>query len=322
MFFFVMFGMWFCFLQQAQASEDSEKEKTKERMALFYKMEAITDIPWYYYAAVDQYERSMRNSQKQSPERLIAIDYTAEEWAGALNPDPKDKNPLSIELFDGVGLDGNGDGFANRTDPEDVLYTFATFLSEYGFDKQDIKIGLWDYYQRSQAVIIIMGHARVYKTFGKLDLDDHAFPVPLQANYTLKNTWGDRRGWGGNRIHEGTDIFANYGVKVRATTYGVVELIGWNKYGGWRVGIRSLNNVYHYYAHLNGYAEGIEKGTVVKPGMIVGAVGSTGYGPKGTSGKFPPHLHYGLYRKNGHSEWSFDPSPYLKTWERQERNNN
>lgn len=39
----------------------------------------------------------------------------------------------------------------------------------------------------------------------------------------------------------------------------------------------------------------------------------------GTSGKFPPHLHYGMYKDNGYTEWSFDPYPYLKQWERQER---
>ena len=27
-----------------------------------------------------------------------------------------------------------------------------------------------------------------------------------------------------------------------------------------------------------------------------GGVGSSGYGPPGTSGKFPPHLHYGMYK--------------------------
>jgi peptidoglycan LD-endopeptidase LytH len=48
-------------------------------------------------------------------------------------------------------------------------------------------------------------------------------------------------------------------------------------------------------------------------------VGSSGYGPPGTSGKFPPHLHYGMYKDNGFTEWSFDPYPHLKMWERQER---
>ncbi|WP_085520971.1 hypothetical protein [Tuberibacillus sp. Marseille-P3662] len=42
----------------------------------------------------------------------------------------------STNLFGGVGLDGNGDVLANGNDPEDVLYTFAAFLSEYGLTKK------------------------------------------------------------------------------------------------------------------------------------------------------------------------------------------
>lgn len=99
---------------------------------------------------------------------------------------------------------------------------------------------------------------------------------------------------------------------MKSTTYGVVELMGWNLYGGWRIGIRDIYNIYHYYAHMNGYSEDLKVGQVVKPGDVLGSVGSTGYGPPGTSGKFPPHLHYGMYKDNGHSEWSFDPYPYLK----------
>jgi murein DD-endopeptidase MepM/ murein hydrolase activator NlpD len=48
-------------------------------------------------------------------------------------------------------------------------------------------------------------------------------------------------------------------------------------------------------------------------------VGSSGYGPPGTSGKFPPHLHYGMYKDNGVTEWSFDPYPHLAKWKRMER---
>jgi murein DD-endopeptidase MepM/ murein hydrolase activator NlpD len=318
--FLLVIGLWFRFTGAAEAKEMSDQEKAKERMALYQKMETITQIPWYYFAGVDQYERNLRNKRKDLPdaEGLTAIHYTSDEWVGALNPNPQDKNPMSIALFGGVGMDGNGDGVADRHNPEDVLNTLASFLNSYGFDKEDIKIALWDYYERDTAVDIITGHAKVYHTFGKLTLDQHAFPVPLNANYTIKNTWGARRGWGGDRIHEGTDIFADYGVKVRATSYGIIESIGWNKYGGWRIGIRDLNNVYHYYAHMNGYEEGIKKGTVVKPGMVIGAVGSSGYGPEGTSGKFPAHLHYGMYRDLGYTEWSFDPYPYLKAWERKE----
>ncbi len=300
----------------------NEEHNLHEKMALFKKMEALTQIKWYYFAAVDQYERNLRSLNKELPEANgnIAIYYSPEEWAGPLNPNKDDTDPLTISLFGGVGIDGDGDGRADRKNDEDVLNTFASHLQQYGSHPDDIKIGLWDYYNRDLAVSIIFGYAQIFKTFNTLQFEKNAFPVPITSNYSFKNTWGDRRGWGGLRIHEGTDIFAGYGVPVRATTYGVIETIGWNRYGGWRVGIRDLNNTYHYFAHLNGFEKGIEKGTVVKPGDTIGSVGSSGYGPKGMAGKFPPHLHYGMYRDNGRSEWSFDPYPLLKKWEREERN--
>ena len=98
---------------------------------------------------------------------------------------------------------------------------------------------------------------------------------------------------------------------------------GWNKYGGWRIGIRDVNNTYHYFAHLNGFAKDLNIGDIVKPGQLIGSVGASGYGPPGTSGKFPPHLHYGMYKYNGRTEWSFDPFPHLKSGSgKQDANNN
>ncbi len=63
---------------------------------------------------------------------------------------------------------------------------------------------------------------------------------------------------------------------------------GWNRFGGWRIGIRDINNTYHYFAHLNGFTKGLKVGEIVEPGQVIGSVGATGYGPPGTSGKFRP----------------------------------
>ncbi|WP_234987231.1 M23 family metallopeptidase [Bacillus sinesaloumensis] len=304
------------------ASANEEQQKIlQERMNLYTKMETVTQIPWYYYAAIDQYERSIRRARKDIPKEtgLIGIYIKPEIWAGALNPNPNDSNPYSIHLFGGIGLDGNGDGVADQTNDEDILLTISDQILSYGTDPDNLKIGLWDYYKRDKSVSLIMGIAKIYSTYGTLDLDKHAFPVPLGYNHSYKNTWGDARGWGGRRMHEGTDIFASYGTPVRATSYGVIEMKGWNRYGGWRIGVRDVNNTYHYYAHLNGFAKDIAIGQVVEPGTVIGSVGSSGYGPPGTAGKFPPHLHYGMYKDNGYTEWSFDPYPHLRAWEREER---
>ncbi|XPD22744.1 M23 family metallopeptidase [Bacillus haimaensis] len=299
----------------------TDEQIYEKRNELYTKMQSITQIPWHYFAAVDQYERNIRRARRDIPKAtgVIGIYYKPEIWAGPLNPNPKDTNPSSIQFFSGVGQDGNGDGVADSTNDEDVLYTFATYLQSYGTDKENLKIALWDYYQRDKTVGLIMGHLKLYQTYQTLKLDKHAFPLPIRSNFSYKNTWGDARGWGGRRMHEGTDIFASYGVPVRSTCYGIIEIKGWNKFGGWRIGIRDINNTYHYFAHLNGFAKDLEVGQVVEPGQMIGSVGSSGYGPPGTAGKFPPHLHYGMYKDNGYTEWSFDPFPHLKSWERGDR---
>lgn len=302
-------------------AEAKELNPYHERMKLYKKVETLTQIPWYYLAAIDQYERSIRLVRRDlpKPKSTIAIYFTPERWAGLTNPNPKDQNPATIQFFNGIGVDGDGDGKASRKNDEDILYSFANFLLYFGVDQDSLKIGLWNYYQRDKTVGIIVGKAKIYRHFGRLDLDSHVFPMPIRANHSYRSTWGDARGWGGRRIHEGTDIFAGYGVPVRATNYGIIEMKGWNKFGGWRIGIRDIDNTYHYFAHLNGFAKNLKLGQVVEPGTVIGSVGSTGYGPPGTSGKFPPHLHYGMYKDNGYTEWSFDPYPHLALWERQER---
>lgn len=299
----------------------SEINPYQERMKLYQKVEAVTQIPWYFLAAIDQYERNVRLVRRDLPKSnsLIGIYFTPEQWAGYSNPNPNEENPAIIQFFNGMGVDGDGDGKASLKNDEDILYAFADYLLSYGMDYDNLKIGLWNYYHRDKTVGIITEYAKIYRHFGRIDLDKQVFPVPIRSNHSYRSTWGDARGWGGRRVHEGTDIFAGYGVPVRATCYGYVEMKGWNKFGGWRIGIRDLNNNYHYFAHLSGFAQDLQNGSIVEPGKVIGSVGSSGYGPPGTSGKFPPHLHYGMYKDNGITEWSFDPYPHLSKWKRLER---
>ncbi|MER2000834.1 MAG: peptidoglycan DD-metalloendopeptidase family protein, partial [Lysinibacillus sp.] len=65
------------------------------------------------------------------------------------------------------------------------------------------------------------------------------------------------------------------------------------------------------------FTEGLKEGDIVKSGQVIGYVGSTGYGKKGTAGKFPPHLHYGIYKFNGKAEMAFNPYPFLVQWEKE-----
>ncbi|WP_301950633.1 M23 family metallopeptidase [Bacillus sp. V59.32b] len=308
------------FQVQAAANTDKPSDQLTTRMMLYKNIEATTHIPWYYMAAIDQYEHSLRDARRdlEDAKGAVGIYIEPEKWSGLLNPNKNDDNPFSISFFEGIGMDGNGDTRADINDDADVLFTIANQILYYGTDEDNFRIALWDYYKRDKAVGIIMGNARIFKKYGRIDLQEKAFPVPVRTHYSYRSTWGVARGWGGRRSHEGTDIFADYGLPVRSTSYGIIEMKGWNRYGGWRIGIRDINNTYHYFAHLSGFAKDLKHGQIVEPGMVIGGVGSSGYGPPGTSGKFPPHLHYGMYKDNGFIEWSFDPTPHLRVWERKD----
>jgi len=302
-------------------TEPTREEVLDTRMSYYLKFEEPL-VPWYYLAAVDQFERNIEQVRNDIPKKdgIIAIQFSAEDWVGALNPNKEDMSLKSIAFFGGNGLDGNGDGIADLNNDDDVLFTMASYLSDFGDAEKDFRKALLAHYEREETVNQILTIANLYKHFETLALDENAFPIPVQHNYSYQGTWGAKRGWGGRRIHEGTDLYASYGVPVQSTSYGVVEIMAWNEYGGWRVGIRDSKNTYHYFAHLAYFSKELKKGDIVEPRTIIGYVGSSGYGQKGTSGRFPPHLHYGMYKYNGRTEWAFDPYPALRRWEQQDRN--
>ncbi|MFC3747984.1 M23 family metallopeptidase [Paenibacillus sp. GCM10012306] len=291
------------------------------RRELYEQISAATGIPWFRFAAIDQYEHTIAKKSKttpQNPAKLTGIHIPSPVWAGPLNPDQEDTSPRSISFFGGFGTDGSGDGRANPDNDADVLYSMARHLLRYGQSPSDFSIAVWEYYHNGRASQRINQFAKLYEHFGRLDLSGNAFPLPLGNTYAYRSTWGTGRSWGGARIHEGTDLFTPHGTPVRSTCYGIVETKGWNRYGGWRIGIRDIDNRYHYYAHLTGYDKKLSQGDIVQPGQVIGWVGSSGYGSPGTQGKFPPHLHFGIYKDRGITEWAFDPYPLLKQWENQE----
>jgi len=305
----------------ANTPQPSREEILNSRMEYYVKFQDMF-VPWYYLAAIDQYERNIQAVRKDIPKRegIIALQFSTEYWVGATNPNQDDTSIATIQYFGGMGLDGDSDDKADLSNDDDVMFTMKTYLSQYGPSEEDIKIGLWEYYKSEQVVNQIMSIAKLYKHYNTIDLDTHVFPVPVRGfDYSYRGTWGASRGWGGRRIHEGTDIFAGYGTPVVSTSYGVVEVMGWNEFGGWRVGIRDNHNTYHYYAHLAYFNKDLKIGDIVEPGTLLGGVGSSGYGKEGTSGKFPPHLHYGMYKFNGRTEWAFDPYPSLAQWEKETR---
>lgn len=276
------------------------------------------DIPWALLAAVDRYAELTKSKADRDVAPYYGVHFHDSAWAGIGNPNPEDISPASIGLFAGMGQDADGDQLAVQWDPADRIKAMAFWLdAESGED--DAELAIWTLFQDPVAMDRVFAFKRMFEAFG-LSADDHCFPVSKRYNYTVKHSFGAGRSYGGRRAHEGVDIFADYGTPALACSYGYVELMGWNRFGGWRIGIRDANNMYYYYAHLSSFAKGLHQGDLVRPGQVIGYVGSTGYGPPGTSGKFPPHLHFGIYKDSGRHEWAFSPSGMLSAWQRQKQN--
>lgn len=135
--------------------------------------------------------------------------------------------------------------------------------------------------------------------------DLETFPIPVRAGADIQeeisyeNTFGARRDFGGSRTHEGCDLFGRISESgfypVISMTSGTVAKIGWLPLGGYRIGIRASHGGYFYYAHLASYEKSFQVGEQIEAGQILGYMGDTGYGEKETTGKFPVHLHLGIY---------------------------
>lgn len=141
------------------------------------------------------------------------------------------------------------------------------------------------------------------------------FPVPesttdRKMSVTFVDSWMSERTYGGKRGHEGTDIMAAQNIAgvypVISMTDGVVRAKGWLEKGGYRIGVEAPSGAYFYYAHLDSYAS-IEIGDEVKAGDLLGFMGDSGYGEEKTTGKFPVHLHVGIYIYPEEREMSVNP---------------
>ena len=124
-------------------------------------------------------------------------------------------------------------------------------------------------------------------------------PVAKNYSYSHYDDFGASRSYGYKRLHFGNDLMGSVGAPIIAVESGVVEAVGWNQYGGWRIGIRSFDTKrYYYYAHLrknHPYAEGLEEGMTVKAGDVIGYLGMTGYSTKENVNNINvPHLHFGI----------------------------
>lgn len=126
----------------------------------------------------------------------------------------------------------------------------------------------------------------------------------------IRDTFQEGRGDRG--AHEAIDLLAPKGTPVYAVADGTIEKLFYSKFGG--------ITIYHfdparthafYYAHLDGYAEGLKEKQSVKAGDLLGYVGVSGNAPPGT-----PHLHFTIFRLGPEKQWwkgvAVNPYPLLQ----------
>ena len=125
--------------------------------------------------------------------------------------------------------------------------------------------------------------------------------LPIAKNYSFShyNDFGASRSYGFKRTHLGNDLMGSIGTPIIAVESGIVENLGWNQYGGWRIGIRSLDKKrYYYYAHLrkdHPYVPSLKEVSTVTAGDVIGYLGMTGYSVKENVNNINvPHLHFGI----------------------------
>lgn len=124
-------------------------------------------------------------------------------------------------------------------------------------------------------------------------------PIAKGYWHTGSDDFGNSRSYGFRRRHLGHDLFGSVGTPIIAVEGGRIAEIGWNRYGGWRIGIRSDDTKrYYYYAHLrkgHPYNKDLKAGDQVEAGEVIGYLGVTGYSYReNVNMKTKPHLHFGM----------------------------
>jgi murein DD-endopeptidase MepM/ murein hydrolase activator NlpD len=126
---------------------------------------------------------------------------------------------------------------------------------------------------------------------------------PLAPTCSFADTFGAPRS--GGRQHQGVDIMAKSGTPIYAVMDGTitkkqVHYVG--SLGGNSLWLSAADGSYFFYAHLSAFAGGIEVGSVVTAGTLIGYVGATGNASV-------PHLHFEVHPGGGAA---VNPYPIVK----------
>ena len=231
-----------------------------------------------------------------------------------------------IELLAYLGTKYGGDFDSHSKSLNKDMNTLVKKLREDGCTMEELTEGMkyYDYYLEAYGAVLggMVGEyeAECAGENGEINRKKRYglkvyFPIAKGFEYTHYDDFGAGRSYGYDRKHLGHDMMGQTGTPIIAIESGTVEALGWNQYGGWRIGIRSFDGKrYYYYAHLRQnypYAEWLEEGCTVQAGDVIGYMGRTGYSAtENTNNIEVTHLHWGLElifdekrREQGYEVW-------------------
>lgn len=126
------------------------------------------------------------------------------------------------------------------------------------------------------------------------------FPMQTTPRCAILDNFGDPRP--GCRIHQGTDMLATFGQEVYAVVNGT---LGHQVLAGtadatlsgnaWQLTVAG-GATWYAYMHLSAFAAGLQNGSVVTQGQLIGYVGDTGDAGPGNY-----HLHFEVHPNGGNA---------------------
>ena len=131
------------------------------------------------------------------------------------------------------------------------------------------------------------------------DLRGRQLTIPVRGveRADLHSSFADKRG--SNRVHEAIDILAARNTPVLAVEDGTVARLFSSQAGGTTIYQFDPTSTYvYYYAHLQSYASGLQEGSAIKRGDVIGYVGTSGNAPENT-----PHLHFAIFKMTEKKQW-------------------
>ena len=214
-----------------------------------------------------------------------------------------------VELLAVLACHNGGDFSSYRSSDMDALAE-NLMTGEKTIEELAENLRYYNYYREAYGTVLdgMLGEYQIQTgtdpVTGEPVLEDRyglkAFlPIAKNFPYSDYDDFGVSRSYGYTRSHLGHDMMGQVGTPIIAVESGYVEAMGWNQYGGWRLGIRSFDGRrYYYYAHLRQnypYQEGLQVGSTVTAGDVIGYLGRTGYSTtENTNNIDTPHLHFGI----------------------------